>query len=100
MDSYRTQLHKLVAAFEQRIPGIPAMVAAEKDMVPPAIRALTMRRYAISRRDKVSTRLVYIQEAHRLLDQIEGKEVGPCLLPEGHSRPAERRRRRGVASVD
>lgn len=99
MDSYRSQLHRLLATFEERRLKIPEMVKDETDMVPSAVRALTTRRYAMSRRDKVSTRLLYALEAHRLLDMVEGKEVGPSNLPEDHSRPAEKRRRRGVAQV-
>jgi hypothetical protein len=96
VESYRTQLHHLVAAFESRRLAIPEMVKDEAEMVPRAVRALTLRRYAISRRDKIGVRLQYILEAHRMLDMVEGREVGPTHLPENHSRPGESRRRRAV----
>lgn len=96
MDSYRSQLHHAVTLFEERRLAIPEMVKDETEMVPTAVRALTLRRYAISRRDKIGVRLLYIQEAHRMLDRVEGKKVGPTFLPMDHSRPGESRRRRAV----
>lgn len=96
MQSYRSQLHSMVASFEARRLAIPEMVKDEDSMVPTAVRALTLRRYAISRRDRIGVRLQYIQEAHRMLDKVEGKEVPPTFLPENHSRPGETRRRRAV----
>ncbi len=99
MDGYRTQLRRLCELFEQRLPTLIDLTKEEKDLIPPAIRALTLRRYAISRRDRVSIRLLYIQEALRMLDLIEGLDTGPSHLPHNHSRAGESRRRRATPSV-
>jgi|SRR4051794_18328643 hypothetical protein len=96
MDSYRSQLHRGLRDFAERLPSVIDTSLGEADQVPRAARALTLNRYAMSRRDRVAVRLAYINEALRMLDILEGREVGPTFLPSDHSRPSERRQRRAV----